>query len=665
VASTAARAYLCAGLLLIGFYVIVGGSHVIYESFGLASGVAIACGVRLHKPRARAAWLLLAAAQATLGLGDVVYFNAYGNSPPYPSAADALYLAGIVMCGVALIAIVARSDRERDLLSYLDALVVALAIGLLAWAALFSGALGSGSDLARVVSVTYPLLEVGLLAALLRVYFVRGVRTTSYYALVASVLLLILSDTWYIVPALTQSYVAGSWRDAGWLGSYLLAGYAALHPSMATFVLPKARVMNVRRVILLGLAVVSVALSAILQETLIGAVNVYVLGAAGGVAALFVVIRVAGLIRVLEQTINLATESERRFRLVFERSPIGISVGRDGIMSETNPALQRMLGYTGEELSQMHYSEITDPDHEWQKVQQELDERGRDNFAIDKRYVRKDGSILETHVNVALDLEDGLGISLVADVAERVALEEQLRQAQKMEAVGKLAGGIAHDFNNLMTAVIGYSDLLLLQLDGDDSRRLKVDVIRDSAVRASDLTRQLLAFGRRQTLQVEEVDLRGVVERMDSLLRSLIGEDILLETTFGSEEIVVRADRAQLEQVVMNLAVNARDAMPAGGTLSIAASSDDDIAILSVADDGLGMDAETLGRIYEPFFTTKAVGEGSGLGLSTVHGIVGQSGGSIEAESAPGVGTSFTIRLPLASGTAVLPEGPLAATLID
>jgi two-component system, cell cycle sensor histidine kinase and response regulator CckA len=298
-------------------------------------------------------------------------------------------------------------------------------------------------------------------------------------------------------------------------------------------------------------------------------------------------------------------------------------------------------------------------------VQQELDQGSRDRYAIDKRYVRKDGEVVNSHVHVALDLEDGLGISLVEDVTERLELEEQLRQAQKMEAVGKLAGGVAHDFNNLMTAVIGYSDLLLLELEPGDSRTARVDAIRDSAVRAAELTRQLLAFGRRQVLQVAEVDLRGVVERMDSLLQRLIGENIRLETVFGSGEIIVRADESQLEQVVMNLADNARDAMPDGGTLTIAALIDGERAVLSVIDDGCGMDASTLARIYEPFFTTKSMVDGSGLGLSTVHGIVGQTGGTIEVESAPGEGTMFTIRLPLAHPAEGLPGEPAVATLVE
>jgi signal transduction histidine kinase len=228
-----------------------------------------------------------------------------------------------------------------------------------------------------------------------------------------------------------------------------------------------------------------------------------------------------------------------------------------------------------------------------------------------------------------------------------------------MEAIGKLAGGIAHDFNNLMTAVIGYSDLLLRDYSDE-----KIESIRDCAERAAGLTRQLLAFSRRQIMQTQEIDLRDVVERMDSLLRRLIGEDVRLVTETGDLPVIVRADRTQLEQVVMNLAVNARDAMPDGGTLTLAVTADAESATLCVSDTGTGMDAELQERIFEPFFTTKSLAVSSGLGLSTVHGIVGQSGGAIEVESAPGRGARFTVRLPLVAQVP-LPEAESHASLID
>ncbi len=661
---TAAHAYLFLGLVVTATYVLAGGIDAIYQSLGLLAAAAIVVGVVRNKPAARKGWLTLALSQALLGTGDVIYFGFLGDPAPYPSVADGFYLVGLLTFGVALVWLVAGTEYGRDVSSYADALVVAIAVGLLAWSALFSGSLGSGTDMERVVSVAYPLLEVMFLAALLRLFFVRGVRTPAFGAVVAAVLLLLVSDAWYVVPALTDRYIAGTWRDSGWLLSYVLLGAAALHPSMKTFVAPRPGKLPVRRVIILGLSVFGISVAAMVQQALLGYIHVYAFAGAGSLAALYVVARVVGLIRNLENTTATARASERRFRLVFERAPIGISLGSDGIMSETNPALQRMLGYTGGEFARMHYTDVTHPDDRDEAHQLELDTGVRDSFALDKRYRHKDGRTVDAHVHVALDIEYGLGISLIEDVTGRRELEEQLRQAQKMDSIGKLAGGIAHDFNNLMTAVMGYSDLLLRQPEGSPMSRQKVEAIRDSAVRASDLTRQLLAFSRRQVLQSRDIDLRDVVGRMDTLLHRLIGDDVRLHTLFGAEPVLVRADPTQIEQVVMNLVVNARDAMPDGGAVTVAVLSDGGFAALSVADEGLGIDEETRAQIFEPFFTTKPLAEASGLGLSTVHGIVGQSGGTIDVESEPGEGTVFTVRLPLAPG-AVLPDVPTPATLVD
>ncbi|MGH7466881.1 MAG: ATP-binding protein [Longimicrobiales bacterium] len=239
--------------------------------------------------------------------------------------------------------------------------------------------------------------------------------------------------------------------------------------------------------------------------------------------------------------------------------------------------------------------------------------------------------------------------------------EEQLRQAQKMEAVGQLAGGIAHDFNNLLTAIRGHAELLLGEMASQHPLRSDLEEINRAAERASTLTRQLLAFSRRQILQPRVLDLDVVVAEMERLLRRLIGEDIELVTSSAAANAFVRADRGQLEQVLMNLAVNARDAMPAGGRLTITADTvtlDESYVRLhpgarsgayvrlSVCDTGTGMDAGTLLHVFEPFFTTKAVGKGTGLGLAMVYGIVKQSGGYIAVESETGMGTTFEIYLP-------------------
>jgi nitrogen-specific signal transduction histidine kinase/CheY-like chemotaxis protein len=247
------------------------------------------------------------------------------------------------------------------------------------------------------------------------------------------------------------------------------------------------------------------------------------------------------------------------------------------------------------------------------------------------------------------------------EVTDRKRLEEQLRQAQKMEAVGQLAGGVAHDFNNLLGVITGYGELLARDLGPDHPARRRVEQIRKAADRAVGLTRQLLAFSRKQVLEPKVLDLSAVVADLESMLRRLIGENVHIVTVFGQGLGRVKADPGQIEQVIVNLAVNARDAMPGGGKLIIE-TADVEIdesyvrnhryvepgpfVMLAVSDTGQGMDPDILSRVFEPFFTTKEEGRGTGLGLSTVYGIVKQSGGHITVYSEPGRGTTFKVYLP-------------------
>jgi two-component system, cell cycle sensor histidine kinase and response regulator CckA len=260
------------------------------------------------------------------------------------------------------------------------------------------------------------------------------------------------------------------------------------------------------------------------------------------------------------------------------------------------------------------------------------------------------------------DDERRLALVIAEDITERMRLEEQLLRSQKLEAVGRLAGGVAHDFNNLLTGILGYADLLHRGLADDDPRRRDAEEVKRAAERAADLTRQLLAFSRRQVLEPRVLDLNEVVEDMQRMLRRLIGEDIELVTAVEPDLGRVEADPGQLEQVIANLVVNARDAMPNGGRLVIqTANAEVDetftsgraggmqpgpYVVLEVSDSGAGMDAETQAHAFEPFFTTKEVGKGTGLGLATVYGIVKQSGGFIWVYSEPGEGTTFKIYLP-------------------
>ncbi len=290
-----------------------------------------------------------------------------------------------------------------------------------------------------------------------------------------------------------------------------------------------------------------------------------------------------------------------------------------------------------------------------------------EEFFLEYRTTLPDGSVrwIEGNARVLCGA-DGRATSLLGvamDVTGRKTLETQLRQGQKMDAIGQLAGGIAHDFNNLLTAILGYTKLLSESLPPDDARRNDVHEIQEAAERAASLTQQLLAFSRKQILQPTAVDLNALVMGTSQMLRRLIGEHIDLVTNLRPDIAAVLADKTQLEQIVINLAVNARDAMPGGGTLSISTANVDLDAtfvtqhvgaragphvMLAVSDTGIGMNETTRRRLFEPFFTTKERGKGTGLGLSTVYGIVKQSSGYISVDSEPGRGAAFKVYLPRA-----------------
>ena len=355
--------------------------------------------------------------------------------------------------------------------------------------------------------------------------------------------------------------------------------------------------------------------------------------------------------------------SEARVRAVFDQSSLGmILVDRDGRSIESNAAFQRLLGYDKEELAHLRVHDYTHPaDRDAsQRLLTELFSGQNDGYGLEKRYVAKDGREIWARVHVS-PVRDGAGdlqlaVGTVEDVTEHKLLQDQLGQASKMEALGRLAGGVAHDFNNLLTVVNGYADLLVIALDGDDRAADAIE-IRRAGTRATELTSQLLAFGRRSKRSLEPVDLNGRMEAMVPMLRRLLGEDIEFGVTFDKTLGAVEADPSQLDQVVMNLVVNGRDAMPSGGSLTLATyflasgvagrSGDCGWAGMKIADTGFGMAPEVLEHIFEPFFTTKGQGKGTGLGLATVYGIVQGMGGHIRVESAIGVGSTFIVELPL------------------
>ena len=361
-----------------------------------------------------------------------------------------------------------------------------------------------------------------------------------------------------------------------------------------------------------------------------------------------------------------ARAAERRYEALFHGAPVGLVRSLpDGRMLAANAAAARIWGYPDIEAflrvnARELYAEPADRARLLATIEaSEVVE----NFELQGR--RGDGTLMWVNLGVRAERDAGGQVLhyewSVADITERKRLESELHQAQKLEGIGQLAGGIAHDFNNLLTVITGRSHLVLAQLPADHALRRHIELIRTTGERAAALTRQLLAFSRKQVLEPKVLDVNAVVTGLAPMLRRLIGEDLEFAAVPAPELGAVKADPSQLEQVILNLVVNARDAMPQGGTLTIETSNvelDEAYArrhpgasagrfvMLAIRDTGHGMDAAVKARIFEPFFTTKEPGKGTGLGLATVFGIVKQSGGSIAVESEPGQGTTFKVYLP-------------------
>ena len=369
-------------------------------------------------------------------------------------------------------------------------------------------------------------------------------------------------------------------------------------------------------------------------------------------------------------------DSEERYRKVLENAnDIVYTHDFEGNFTSINKAGERVTGYTKEEGLKMNIYDLIVPEQA-EKATQMIRQKMKDLIptSYDLEIIGKNGGRISLEISSQIVQKNGQPVEVLGiarDITDRKHLEAQLRQSQKMEAVGRLAGGVAHDFNNLLTAIIGYSELLMSNPDVDETTRTCVEEIRKAGERAASLTGQLLAFSRKQVLQPKVLDLNIIITNLDKMLRRLIGEDIDLEVVAEPDLWLLRADPGQIEQVIMNLAVNARDAMSSGGRLKIETSNAEfheesvrtyaeipqgSYVALQVSDSGHGISEDVLTRIFEPFFTTKEQGKGTGLGLSTVYGIVKQSGGYIYVDSELEKGTTFTVYLPRADEVAGIRE---------
>ena len=386
-------------------------------------------------------------------------------------------------------------------------------------------------------------------------------------------------------------------------------------------------------------------------------------------------------------------KTRRQMRSILDAAGEGIyGVDLEGRVTFINPAAARMSGWSQEELLGAHQHSVmhhTKPDGTPYPVQEcpiyAAFRDGEQHIVSDEVFWKKDGSSFPVEYVSNPIIEGGVLVGAVVvfkdtterrqNISEQKKLESQLRQAQKMEAVGQLAGGVAHDFNNILTVIIGYGELLQRSLPKGDPKRSQLDQILNAGNRATQLTHSLLAFSRKQLMVLVPTDLNSLAREHTQFLTRIIGADVTLENDFGAQPLMILADAGQIEQVLMNLAANARDAMPGGGTLRIRTQTvhldkefyrehgygpPGSYVLLTVRDMGMGMDQETQKKVFEPFFTTKELGRGTGLGLSTVYGIVKQHGGHICVSSEPGLGTTFSIYLPLIEAEGEkLPSPPL------
>jgi len=372
-------------------------------------------------------------------------------------------------------------------------------------------------------------------------------------------------------------------------------------------------------------------------------------------------------------------ESEERYRQLIELSPDTIFIECGGKIVFINEAGAVLFGASSpEELLSRPVLDFVHPESK-ELIQSRMDaaKKGEKLPRTEEKYLKLDGTPFSVEVSSAAIAYQGKPAAqvFVRDITERKNLEKQLHQSQKLEAIGLLAGGIAHDFNNILTVIAGYGSLLQLQLDSNDPRREMLDQIMASAERAANLTRGLLAFSRKQEIQARQVNLNEIVQGVGTFLRRIIGEDITLVIKNSEKPINVFVDRSQFEQVLLNLATNARDAMGKGGVLAIETQIQEldasfvhlhgygapgSFAVVIVSDTGIGIDDETKDKIFEPFFTTKEVGKGTGLGLAIVYGIIKQHNGFINVYSEPGRGTTFKIYLPVVEEQAAAYKGTTA-----
>jgi len=655
--------------------------------------------------RTRRAWTILAIAFFVYFAANLTwfYYEIFIGSDLAVTWADPIYLAYYPIALTGLLAFpVARSGRSRLTLA-LDVGTVMVGASMVIWYLILRpiALAEQTSTLETLVTVAYPVgntvLLFGVVALLLR-GLDQKIRLALCILMVA-ILFDAVADFGYSYLTLQSGYEGGTWPDCFYAVSFFLMAlsaqfqwWGAKHPKTREFSVTDQRSpFPWLPYLAVGLAYCLLLFVAYRHSHESEAHIVWLVIGAFVITGLVVARQIIALrenSRLLAERATRATEA--RFVSLVEQSSDVITIMQpNGKVLYESPAVERVFGYSVAEALGKKLGKYVHPEGkaEVMEVMGRLCKKPGLREHLEFRLLHKNGHYVDVEAVMTNLLDDpnirGIVINS-RNISERKQAEEalresevQLRQSQKMEAVGQLAGGVAHDFNNLLQVIIGYSDLLLTGIPAlDEESQAKVEEIGKAGHRAERLTRQLLAFSRKQVLQPKLLDLNTVVGDMDKMLKRLIGEHIEMLTILAPGLGIVKADPGQVEQVLMNLAVNARDAMPAGGKLTIEtgnvvldrqftqshrAVEPGRYVMLAVSDSGIGMSEDVKGRIFEPFFSTKDKDKGTGLGLSTVYGIIKQSGGSIWAYSEPGQGTTFKVYLPCVSQIADIVETTLAS----
>ena len=678
---------------------------VIYGGLGLAAAVALWIRAPAAGPGRATAWRLLACGIGLFTIGDTtwnVFDLALKESAPFPSAADAAYLFGYVALAGGIAAFALRERSTEVARAFADGLIVALGVLVVIWQPLIAPYWLDESLplLSRAVSAAYPVMDLLLVTAFIALLFAGIRQSVSYWLLLGAVALNFFGDVVYSAQTLQGTYVSGTWLDATWMTSYVCLATAALHPAMSTVGDASSKEGDHRgRVWVMGVA--AAAGPAGLLLGIIGETQTdrQVVRAGTLAIIILVILRMSGLMRDLGRKVAEVRRQERvaqaavseqqksadelrrneaRFRsLVSNMSDVITLIDPTGSPSYISPPVERVLGYSPDELLGQNGFDFVHRD-DLSKVEAILERvLEGETQTVEVRVRHKDGSmrwvegVLENH----LDQPDLNAIVVVfRDVTQSKLLEQQLLQAQKMEAVGQLAGGVAHDFNNILSVIRNYSEFVIEDLPEGDPKREDLEEIQKATHRASDLVRQLLTFSRREIVRRRVLEVNSLIFDLQKLLRRTIPESVDISVNLTATPAYVDADPTQIEQILMNLSVNARDAMLDGGSLEIVTKVHEvgsefanqrsglrpgSYVILSVCDTGIGMPPEVRDHVFEPFYTTKERGHGTGLGLATVYGIVDRLGGHIDVRSAPGEGTTMEVYLPSSDQASDVEEEPV------